>query len=360
MQVVFRYFFFLINLLLFVGLFAVAGPLAYGKAKTSGNDNQAILVEATAVKMQRFANHITLTGTLRANQGIVVRPEVSGRIVKVYFKSGTVVKAGTPLLKLNQDVILAELRQSQAELQLAQQNYVRMQKLYKTHTIARADLDDITAKLHAASAKVSEYQAQLDQTLIKASFNGRLGLSSVNLGDYVNAGQNLVSLEAIDPVEVEFNVPQIYLGDLAVGQGVVVTTDTYAGQKFLGKIYAIDAQVDLSNRTVAVRAVIPNTAGKLLPGAFVEVNLDFTSKDAVLVIPQVAVVYDEKQAYVYKVVGGKVVKVNVVLGERDRENVTVVSGLKEQDVVVTAGQLNIENGSRVTVTKIAGKDNNLT
>jgi membrane fusion protein, multidrug efflux system len=344
----FRYL--LVNIFLFVYLFGLNVISVYGKDKKSAEANEAVLVEIASVQSQSFNKHITLTGTLRANQGVMVRPEVAGRITQIYFKSGTMVVAGTPLVQLNQEVILAQLQQSQAELQLAEQNYARTLALYKMRTLARADLDNVTSRLNAAKAKVNEYQAQLDQTLIKASFTGKLGLSAVNLGDYVHVGQDLVSLEALDPIEVEFSVPQVYLDNLVVGQNVNITADAYKGQKFSGKIYAIDAQINLSNRTVAVRATIPNAAGKLLPGTFVEAELDLTSKTTNLVIPQVAVFYDVGKSYVYKVVGDKVSKTQVELGDRDRENVVLISGLNVNDKIVTAGQLNIEDGAKIKIT----------
>lgn len=328
---------------LIISLFSAGITIA--QAKDKGSKGQAILVETAPAQLQTFKNQITVTGTLRASQGIVIRPEVAGKIAQIYFKSGTMVSAGTPLVQLNQDVISTQLQQYQSDLQLAQQNYARMRELYKTHTIARVDFDTVASKLTTATAKVAEFKAQLDQTLIKAPFAGKLGLSSISLGDYVKIGQDIVSLEAIDPIEVEFDVPQVHLNDLSVGQNITITSDAYAGQKFVGKIYATDAQINLGNRTIAVRATIPNTAGTLLPGAFVEVQLDFTSKTLTLIIPQVAVIYDAGQTFAFKVVGDKVVKTKVTLGSRDKENVTVLSGLIANDMVVTAGQLNIEDGS---------------
>lgn len=338
---------YIINALLLVVLYCIYIVPAEGKNK---DKPQSVLVEAKAAQLQSFKKQLTVTGTLRANQGIIVRPETSGRIKQIYFKSGTMIAAGAPLIQLNQDIIAAQVQQSEAELQLAKKNYARMQELFKTRTIARAEFDEVAAKLTTASAKFAENKAALNQTLIKAPFTGKLGLSAVSLGDYVNAGQETVSLEAIDPIEVEFSVPQIYLGNLATGQPITITSDAYAAQKFTGQIYAIDALVNLSNRTIAVRASIPNSNGKLLPGTFVEVHLDFTSNKSILVIPQTAVMYDEGEAYVFKLVGDKAIKTKVMIGERDKTNVAVLSGLNVNDMIVTAGQLNIDDGSSIKVT----------
>ena len=309
----------------------------------------AIAVEATPAQYQFFKKRITATGSLRANQGVTIRPEISGRVTQIFFKSGSLVKAGDPLVQLDKDIVSAKLQQSQAELELTKQNYVRTKKLYQTHDVSKAMLDDVFARYNEALAEVSSYEAQYNQALIKAPFSGRLGLSSINLGDYLEVGQKIVSIENIDPIEVEFSIPENYLNYIGVGQDISITSDSYKEQSFSGKVYALDAEIDVNNRSIAARASIPNTDNKLIPGGFVEVNLDLVSKNKVLIVPQTAVSYDVDQTDVYKIVAGKAVKTKVTLGERDKENVVVLNGLNDGDVVVTAGQLNIDNGSDVKV-----------
>jgi len=330
----------------FIILGLLASQLVFATNKTD-NSNQGTLVEVAQVQVKPFHKQITVPGTLRAHQGIVVRSELDGRITNIYFKSGDIVQAGAPLVQLYKDVIAARLQQSQAELQLAKQDYTRMTELHKTHAVSTADFDKAAAQLNVDTGKVAEYQAQLKQTLISAPFSGRLGLSAVNLGDYVKTGQNIASLQMIDPIEVEFEIPEIYLSNIAVGQDVSVTSRSYAEHAFSGKIYAIDAEVNMSNRSINTRATIPNVNSKLLPGGFVEVNIDITKKEPIVIIPQTAVLYDIGQTYVYRVINHKAVKTLVKLGDRDRANVTVLQGLQANDVVVAAGQLNIEDGAMV-------------
>ena len=306
-------------------------------------------IEASKVELKALSKQIVVTGSLRASQGIMLRPEVAGRITEIYFKSGDMVAVNTPLIQLNKSIVLAQLQQSHAELELAQQNYKREDELYKTHTVSKADYDDIASKLNTAQAKVSEAQAQLDLTLIKAPFSGKLGLSAVNVGDYLNIGQDIVNLEAIDPIEVEFNVPQVYLSAINVGTIVQIKSDAYPKNIFYGNIYATDATMNLNNRTFAVRATIPNKDAKLLPGIFVEVTLNIAGTTSAIIVPQVAIFYDVGEPYVYKVVADKTVKTKVVLGERDQENVEITAGLKANDIVVTAGQLNVGNNSPVKI-----------
>lgn len=317
-------------------IFAVNNPSDHG-----------ISVEVATVQSKPFHKQIIVPGSLRAHQGIVVRSEVDGRITNIYFKSGDIVVVDAPLVQLYKDVVAARLQQSQAELQLAKQDYARMAELYKTHTVSTAEFDKAAAKLNVEAGKAAEYQAQLKQTLISAPFSGRLGLSAVSLGDYVKVGQNIASLQMIDPIEVEFEAPEIYLSNISVGQSVAVTSRSYAKQVFDGKIYAIDSEINMNNRSIIARATIPNVNNKLLPGGFVEVRIDLTRKEPSLVIPQIAVFYDVGQAYVYRVVNNKAIKTKVKLGDRDRENVVVLEGLAANDVVVSAGQLNITDGAAV-------------
>jgi membrane fusion protein, multidrug efflux system len=318
-------------------------------ASSSKSNEAAVFVEVSPVQFQPFKKHITIAGSLRAHQSTVIRSEISGKITQIYFNSGSFVSAGTSLVQLDKKILEAHLQQNQTKLQLAKQNYQRMIKLYSTHDISKAEYDNVLANYNEAISTVKESQAQLNQALLAAPFSGRLGLAAVNLGDYVEVGQKIVSLQMNDPIEVEFNIPETYLGSLCVGQNIMLTTESYPKQIFTGKIYAIDAEINVNTRSVAVRAAIPNSDNKLLPGGFAEVSLDLISKISVLLIPQTAIFYDVDQTYVYKVVQNKVVKTRVALGERDRENVAVLGGLNTNDVVVTAGQLNINDGSDVKI-----------
>lgn len=306
------------------------------------------LVVVTPAKSQKFNKQITVTGSLRAKQGVMVRPEVNGRITQIYFNSGDIVTAGAPLIQLNPAIAAAQLAQSKANLALEKLNYGRSALLNKTHAIAQSDFDLASSKFTTAEAKVDQDQASLDQTLIKAPFSGKLGLSAVNLGDYLKAGQDIVKLESIDPIEVEFSVPEIYTHQLVVDQTVNITSDANKDQIFTGKIYAIDVTVNLSNRTIMARATIPNKDGKLVSGSFVKVIIDISSSQPSIVIPQIALFYDNGQAYVYKVVNNKALKTKVALGNRDNENVEIVNGLAAGDLVITEGLLNINDGTIVT------------
>lgn len=308
-------------------------------------------VEAITAQPTSRQDQVAATGTLIAIPGIVVKPEISGRITKIYFKSGDSIVAGAPLIEINTDILKAQLAKAQAQAQLTRLQFARFSKLYKTHDISKADFDKAQADYNSAQAQVENVQAQLRQANITTPFTGKLGLSQINIGDYVNAGQNIVNLQSLDPLKVDFSVPEAYLSKVAVGQTVLLKTDAYPEETFVGKVEAIESLINDNNRTLNIRANIPNKDGKLLPGAFVETTLQLALQQNLIIIPQTAVVYAPEGNYVFKVINGKAKKAAVILGTLDNKKVVIKSGIKAGDVIVTAGQLKIHEGAPVVVTK---------
>lgn len=329
--------------LLVVCCLSTAG-LAADKSKAASS----AFVETATVQEVVHADQVSSTGTLVSIPGIVVRPEISGRITKIYFKSGDVVQSGAPLIEINPDVVKAQVVQAQAELRLNKLNFDRSFALYQSHDISKSDFDKSQSDYISAKAKVESAQAQLRQTNIVAAFAGKLGLSQVNIGDYVNAGQSVVNLQTLDPLKVDFSIPEICHSKIAVGQQVSLRTDAYPQESFIGTVEAVESLVNQNNRTLNIRANVPNEKGKLIPGGFVEVSLKFADRKLIM-IPQTSLVYSLAGNYVYKVVGGKAEKVAVTLGEKDSNNVVVKSGLSVGDVVVTTGQLKVHPGADLIV-----------
>lgn len=305
-------------------------------------------VETTTVQDVMHLDQVSSTGTLVSVPGIVVKPEISGRITKIYFKSGDIVPSGAPLIEINPDIVRAQLVKAEADLNLDKLNFERSSQLYKSHDISKSDFDKAQADYSSAKAQVESVQAQLRQTVIVAAFAGKLGISQVNIGDYVNAGQSIVNLQTINPLKVDFSIPEICHSKVAVGQQVSLRTDAYPQEVFIGTVEALESLVNLNNRTLNIRANVPNEKLKLIPGSFVEATLKFSEQKAIMV-PQTSVVYSTDGNYVYKVVAGKAEKSPVVLGEKDSNNVVVKSGLKVGDVVVTVGQLKIQPGASVVI-----------
>lgn len=329
---------------IFIGLLAVMSLEVY--SAPSGKIPPAF-VESQVVKFSSRSEQINATGTLVSVPGIIVRPEISGRVTKIYFKSGQDVTAGTQLIEVNSDIVRAQLAQHQATLKLCNLAFDRAVKLFKTHTIAQSELDKARADLTVARAEVDCSEAQLRQSVIVAPFSGRLGLNLVNVGDYVNAGQDMVSLQMLDPISVKFSIPEVYLSKLVVGQDISLRSEAYPQEAFKGKIEAFESLINSENRSLMVRASVPNKDNKLLPGGFVEVSVFMREQKNVIMVPQVAVVFSAQGNYVYKIVDGKAEKAVVSLGERDAQDVVVLSGLTPGDVIVTAGQLKVREGGPV-------------
>ena len=317
-------------------------------AKHKESSAPPTVIEAVTIQAVSYPEQIVSTGTLLSIPGIIVKPEIPGRITKVYFKSGEVVQEGTALIEINPDILKAQLAEAKATLKLNQLNFTRSAALYKTHDISKADFDQAQANYNSTQAKVDSLKASLQQTTVLAPFTGKLGLSQVNVGDYVSVGQNIVNLQTIDPLKVDFNIPEFYQSKVALDQVVFLKADAYPGETFNGKVEAIESLINQNNRTLNVRANVPNKDRKLIPGGFVEVTLRF-SEQRLLMIPQIAVVYDAKGSYVFKVVDGKAEKISVVLGAKDSDNVIVKSGLKDGDVVVTSGQMKVHPGAPLIV-----------
>jgi membrane fusion protein (multidrug efflux system) len=308
-------------------------------------------VEAITVKPSSHQDQVSVTGSMIAIPGIIVKPEISGRITKIFFKSGDTVTAGTPLIEINSDLIKAQLMGARARSRLALTQFKRFTELRKTRAVSRTEFDKAQADYSSAQAEVDRIQAQLNQANIVAPFSGKLGLSQVSVGDYVNAGQSIVTLQTTDPLKVDFSIPEVYLSKVAVGQTVLLRTDAYPKEIFTGKVEAIESLINQNNRTLNVRANVPNKNAKLLPGAFVETTLQLSLQKSLIMIPQTAIVYAPEGNYVFKVVKGKAVKAAVILGERDSDNIVVKSGVKTNDVIIIAGQLKVIEGAPVVVTE---------
>lgn len=335
--------------ILIIGFVLVFGTMfSYGK-QAKGMQMPPSFVETSTVALSNRQQQVAATGTLTAIPGIVIKPEISGRVTKVYFKSGDTVKKGAPIIEIYPDIIKAELAQAEATLQLTKLNYDRSVQLYKSHDVSKADNDKATADYNSAKARVEQAKAQLSQTTIVAPFNGRLGLSQINIGDFVSSGTEIVNLQSMDPIYVDFSIPEVYISKVATGQDVKVRTDAYPGVTFIGKVEALESAINQANRTLMLRASIPNKDGKLIPGTFVEVSVLVNVEQQAIEIPQTAVVFSPEGNFVYKVIDGKASKAIVTLGDRDADKVVVKNGLVAGDVIITSGQLKVQDGAPVMV-----------
>lgn len=299
---------------------------------------------------------VKAVGSLRAIHGVEVTTEVAGLVRDVAFKSGSDARAGQTLVQLNADPDVAQLQALTAEANLAGLVYHRDYIQYQAQAIGKAQLDTDAANLKSTQEQEAAQAALVAKKTVRAPFSGRLGITTINPGQYLNPGDPIVTLESVDPVYVDFRLPQDNLARVVVGQTVHVATDTFPGIDFEGKITSIDPLVDPSTRNFQAEAIVQNPDHKLLPGMFVRTTVDAGKQARYLTLPQTAVTYNPYGETVYVVrnptkPGGHPTAdlTFVTLGPTRGDQVAVVKGIKEGDVVVTSGQLKIKNGTELVV-----------
>jgi membrane fusion protein, multidrug efflux system len=326
---------------------AAAAPAA-GKGGPAAA-GAAVSVEAVKVALQPMPQTITAVGSMRSDESITVRPEVAGRISAIRFQEGQRVAKGATLILLDPAINQAEVQQGRANLKLAQSKYDRAVDLAKSNFISGQAKDEAENNLRVAEAGVQLAEAKLAKTEIKAPFSGIIGLRVVSVGDYVKEGADVVNLESIDPLKVDFRVPEIYLKQVKVGQSLQVQLDALPGKTFEGSVYAVNPLVDAAGRSIVIRAIVRNPDTSLRPGMFARVRLITRDEKEALVVPEQAIVPQGDEQFVFRVVDGKANRVKIDVGQRRDGVVQVLKGLAPTDVVVTAGQLKIREGTPITV-----------
>ena len=328
---------------------AAKPPAAAAAAPAKGGPPAGVAIEAIKVSMAKLPQALTAVGSLRSDETVIVRPEIAGRIAQILFREGERVAKGALLVKLDDSVQQADLDKARANLVLSKSKFDRAEDLRKQGFISSQARDEAENNLKVAQADVELMQARLSKLALHAPFNGTIGLRLVSVGEYVKEGQDIVNLESIDPLKVDFRVPELALSQVKDGQTLQVTLDAIPDQAYDGRVYAINPLIDANGRAVVIRAQVSNRDGKLRPGMFARVRL-FTSevKDSALV-PEESLFPVGDDKYVYKVVGGKALRQRVEIGQRREGKVEITSGLAADDVVVTAGHLKIRDGAAVTV-----------
>jgi len=336
-------------------------------------------VTATKVASQDWQPTLAAVGSVVAVRGVDVTTEIAGLVRAINFKSGQDVKKGEVLVELNADSDKAQLASLEAAAELSASVLKRDKAQFEAQAIAQAQVDSDAADLKSKRALADQQRAIIDKKTIRAPFAGRLGITTVNPGQYLNPGDKIVTLQTIDPVYVDFNLPQKSVGQLQVGQVVNVTSDGFAGTVFPGKINAINPKVDTATRNVVVEATLPNPKRQLLPGMFANAAVDVGDKKHYLTLPQTAVTYNPYGSTVFVVMtadeaaavaranaaasGGSapapaqaasgsglvVQQAFVTTGETRGDQVAILNGLKEGQQVVTTGQVKLKNGTSVVI-----------
>jgi membrane fusion protein, multidrug efflux system len=316
-------------------------------------------VSTVTAGYQQWQPAVSAVGTLRAVNGAELSLQLAGIVSELDFKSGDDVRAGQVLLRLRSDDDVAKLQSLQATAELAQITYDRDRKQLQAQAISRATLDSDVASLKNNQAQVAEQQAVVDQKILRAPFAGHLGIRAVDLGQYLAAGTQVVTLQALDPLYLDFFLPQQALANIKVDQAVVVHVDTWPGVNFAGQIIAINPQVDPTSRNVQIRATLPNPDHRLLPGMFATLDISTGAPQHQITLPQTAVAYNPYGDTVYVVLDkgkdaqGKpqliAQQTFVTTGDTRGDQVAILKGIKAGDVIVSAGQIKLHNDSPVVV-----------
>lgn len=313
----------------------------------------AVVIEAATVRVAPVQQEVNAIGTLRSEDSIVMRPELAGVVRAIGFQEGQPVRKGQLLVALDASIHEAELAQAEASLALSKANHQRAAELLAKGAASQRTRDENLSKMRMDEASVALAKARLAKTRITAPYDGVAGLRKVAVGDYVTPGQDLVTLDVIDPIKLEFRVPELYLAQLAMGQKVTFQLDALPGRTFRAEVFAIDPQVDVDGRSLAIRARAANADRLLRPGLFARASLGIAVHDNAILIPEEAIIPQGSDHFVYKVSGGKATMVQIKTGVRRDGVVEVTSGLKPRDVVVTAGQLKLREGAAVSVRSAA-------
>ncbi len=309
----------------------------------------ALPVKIAPVKIGTVIDEVTTIGTLRAEESVVIRSEIAGRVLSIHFTEGQQISQNDKLITLDSAEYQAQREESAVAVKLNQLNFERVKDLYNKQLSSRQAYDEAQAKLEESRARQALDQVRLDKTVIHAPFDGVLGLRRISSGAYIQPGQDLVTLAKTDSVKLDFRVSERFLPQIHLDQPVKITLDAYPNQTFTGKVYASEVSVDEETRTLLLRASLSNTGGELKPGMFARVALVLEERHHALLIPEQALVPQGQDNLVFKVVEGKALQTKVMLGQRREGEVEILVGLSAKDKVVTDGQIKLRDGMSVVI-----------
>jgi membrane fusion protein, multidrug efflux system len=327
------------------GAASAARPAGAG-AGGGGGPAAVEVAKATAIAV---TDDLQAVGSLKSKQGVVLRPEVSGRIAKLGFVNGQMVKRGQLMVQLDDTLQQAQLQQARAQASIVRTNLQRSRELLAQGFVSQSAVDQNAAALEVADAQTALAQAQLARMKVLAPFDGTTGLRAVDVGDYVKDGAELVNLEDLSALTVRFALPERAIDKLRAGQLVDVTLDALPGRSFKGKVLAVDSQVDANGRAVQVQAQIANPGALLKPGMFARARVVFAVREGAVVVPEEALVPQGERQLIFKVVAGAngqsvSQRMTARIGLRLPGKVEILEGIKEGDTVVTAGQARLLRG----------------
>src|SRR5467141_5252143 len=331
-----------------VGACSKSKAAAGGGGGAAGGAPMGLPVEVVVARMDTVRDEIAATGQIEAVQSIDLRPEVDGRIVEIVIREGQEVEQGTPLFKVDDAQLKAQVAQLEAQRDLAQQALARAKELAQQNASSAADLEKAEAEMRSAQAQYDLQRIRLDRTTVRAPFAGVVGQRYVSVGDYVTTSTKLASLHTVNPQRAAFQLPERFARDLKPGQRVSFRVAAIAGRDFTGEVDFVDPVIQLPGRTILVKARVPNPARLLQPGMFIEARLVTAVRPKAIVVPEDAVVPLQGTNAAWVVVDGKADRRKVSLGVRTPGFVEVLDGVKAGEQVVTGGLAMLAPGAPVT------------
>lgn len=310
-------------------------------------DNR-LAVKLHQVESERFVNKIFITGTTIANDMVELRSESSGRITEIYFDEGRPVKEGDLLLKINDSELKAQLRRAEYRKNLAQIRETRTRDLLDRNAVSRDEYDTVQNELNVILADIELIEAQIEKTEIRAPFDGMMGLRYVSEGSYITPSNTISTLQSIDPVKIDFSIPERFASQVATNQNIVFRRQG-SDSTYEGRIYAIEPRIDAATRTLRIRAISPNPDRRILPGSFAEIDLELEAIDNAILIPSEALIPELGSYSVFVYDEGVARSRQVVIGVRTDTDVLIVEGLEPGDRVITTGVLQIRDGMPVRI-----------
>lgn len=319
----------------------------------TNSDPSKLTVNALVVQNQKLDNDLKVTGSLIANESVVLKPEVSGRITQINFKEGQPVRKGQLLIQLNDSEIRAEIEKLNYSRKLNMDNEFRQKQLLAKEAISQEEYETALTTLNTTLADIKVREVQLQKHQIRAPFDGITGLRKVSNGSYISSSDELVTVYSINPIKIDFSVPGKYAAEVTPGDVIKFEIDGYENEIFEGKIYAIEPQIDPETRSISIRALSENKEGKLLPGQFAKIKLTISTFDEALLIPTEAVIPELNGKKVFVRVNGRVESKSIETGIRMSDKIQVTSGLVSGDTVITTGILQLQPAMEVDLNLIS-------
>ena len=340
---------------------AILGFIFYPKWSSS-NDEPTLIkttstpsklkVNALVVQNQKLDNDLKITGSLIANESVILKPEVSGRITSINFKEGQPVRKGQLLIQLNDSEIRAEIEKLNYSKKLNEDNESRQKKLLAKEAISQEEYETALTTLNTILADIKVREVQLQKHQIRAPFNGIAGLRKVSNGSYISSSDELVTVYSINPIKIDFSIPGKYAAEVSVDDVIKFQIDGYENEVFEGKIYAIEPQINPETRSISIRALSDNKENKLLPGQFTKIILTISTFDEALLIPTEAVIPELNGKKVFISRNGKVETISIETGIRMSDKIQVTKGLVSGDTVITTGILQLQPAMEVDLNLI--------